>query len=129
MPADFNHFPAAIEALRVGAADAVDSVAKQLAADVQAGAPVRSGYLRDSTYTITSDGASTYTSGEHSLPALPAPGKNTALVAVAAEYAIYVDSGTSRMAANPFFSGAVEAMRGRLADEAARKIGDALDRV
>lgn len=121
----FNHFPAAIQALHAGSVAAADALAKELAAQVQTNAPVLSGYMRDSVYTVTSEG-STYQSGDKSLPEVPAPDAHTAVVAVAASYASYVNGGTSRQAAQPFFTSAVEAMRGKLASEAAAKINQAL---
>ena len=68
------------------AAEARHEAAQEIGAAAQANAPVRSGELRDSM-RVEDD-------------------KDSSTVGFTAEYSNYVNSGTSRQAANPFFTAA-----------------------
>lgn len=105
----FNHLTAA----RVALLAAVDEVIRKGAYDIEAqakmGAAVDTGFMRSSVYVELhdiSDYAQNWASvptGEIPLSEIPrAEDAHTAYVAVAASYAIYVELGTSKMAAQPF---------------------------
>lgn len=69
---------------------------------------VDTGFMLNSPYVVTAD-ESTYKGGERALAEVPRPSdKNTAYTAVAAEYAIYPNYGTSHQAARPFWEPAIE---------------------
>lgn len=111
---DFNHLPELLKALHDGTKKGVVKATKEVKKDIQSGAAVATGYMRDSAYTVTSEG-SDYQGGAKSLPEVGAPGDDlTGIAAVAAEYAVYVERGTSKMGAQPFVTPAAESMRGRL---------------
>ena len=115
--ADFNHLSAIANAVP----GATKQVVVKTAFDIQAGAassaPVDTGFLRNSIYTVTADG-STYGQGggpthkdSYLLPPVGEAEETTAYVAVGANYGIYVEMGTRYMAAEPYFYPAVEAAR------------------
>ena len=115
--ADFNHLSAIANAVP----DAIKQVVVKTAMDIQAGAassaPVDTGFLRNSIYTVTPDGSSYGQSGgpthkdSYLLPEVGPAEETTAYVAVGANYGIYVEMGTRHMAAEPYFYPAVEAAR------------------
>src|SRR5579872_7253601 len=110
----FNHFPAIIAALKKARTDQVDKTAGDVAQASAGRAPVLTGFLRSSHYTVTSKG-STYGGGVvgkgELLGELPTPGEGKALVGVAASHGIYVEYGMHKMAAQPFLTPAAEALR------------------
>lgn len=109
--AGFNHFGTIADALHTGLRDAVNKAAFDIQALAQTQAPVDTGFLRSSIYTIT-DAGSTYAGGADALPPVAASGDDlTATVAVGASYGLYVEMGTTRMPARPYFTPAVEAVR------------------
>ena len=109
---DYNHIPAAIEAMEraakqivvKGALD-VEAAAKQLAA-------VDTGFMRSAIYTVTADGSSygQGAGGEHLEPELSegTDDGQTAWVVAGADYSIYVEMGTRFMPAQPYFAPSVD---------------------
>jgi HK97 gp10 family phage protein len=109
-----NHFPKVANALHKALSQTVRKVALDLQASAASKAPVQTGFLRSSIYTVTSTD-STY--GQAGSPPgdsylLPEAAKSeddlTAHVAVGANYGVYVELGTRHMAAQPYFYPAVE---------------------
>lgn len=101
-----------------------DRIVRKTAFDLQGEAmqraPVDTGYLKNSIYVRTEDSSGYAEAGEKAgeqnpegqmLPEVPRPGKHTAIVAVGAEYGIYVEMGTARRAATPFLAPAAERAR------------------
>ena len=97
---------------------AVDAAARKAAFDIQAKAqamaPVDTGFLKNSIYTITDKG-STYGNiaepgeGAEALPEVAKPAKPVrAVVAVAANYGVYVEYGTVHGPAQPYLRPAAE---------------------
>lgn len=117
-------------------AAALDPVVKALLTKVaqatveaaKANAPVRSGFLQSSIYYRTAD-ASTYGEGvvpgvgdSYMLPEVEAPsGDEVVVISAAADYALFVEYGTHKMAAEPFLTPAVATLTAALND------GDAMD--
>jgi hypothetical protein len=107
-----NHLPSIIEQLRRVAAQHVQRAALDITTQYTADAPKRTGFMASSAYLVTHDdstyGASLSGTGPL-LPELPrAENDQTAYAAVAAEYACYLEYGTSRMSAQPAFVPAVD---------------------
>lgn len=99
--------------------EALSKIVRKAAFDVQAAAqakaPVDTGFLKSSIYTVT-DKDSNYSNaggeGEgEMLPEVPRPPKHTACVAVGANYGVYQEFGTSHMPAQPYLTPAVEQVR------------------
>jgi HK97 gp10 family phage protein len=111
MARSFNNWNKAAEALRPAVKAVVKKTAFDIQAQAQSRAPVDTGFLRNSVYTQTSD-SSSYRGGEKALPEIAGPSSETeAYVAVGAEYGVYVELGTSRQSAQPYFYPAIEAIR------------------
>lgn len=90
--------------LQANIGEALRQAAELIVSEAQANAPVDTGHLRDSIeVTEESDDSVTVVAG--------------------AEYAAYVEYGTSKMAAQPFFEPAIESVR----SEIERMIRDALE--
>lgn len=125
---DYNHIPDAIRALHDGLVKAVAQVARDVRDAAQEHAAVDTGYMRDHIYAVTSEG-SDYQGGALSLPEVEKPGSDLEGVAASeATYSIYVELGTSRMAAQPFMTPAAESVRGKLDATAAQHINIAVER-
>jgi HK97 gp10 family phage protein len=140
--AGFNHFPQIANRLPKITSQVVRKVAFQIQAEAASNAPVDTGFLKNSIYTVTSN-KSTYggavqvahtpkaggkgfvsrgqlkgfvkrkarqrTQEAMMLPEVPGPGDDqTAYVAVGANYGIYLEYGTHKMPAQPYFFQAVE---------------------
>jgi HK97 gp10 family phage protein len=106
-------------ALKTNARDIATAFAFQVEAAMKQDAPVDTGACRASIYTVTQEvdgfsGAASAAKSSNpnaSVSALPRPsGKVIAHVGPSVEYAIYLEYGTSRMAARPFVIPAVESM-------------------
>lgn len=144
MGADFNHFAQIGSQLRPVLSRVVRKTAFDMVAQAQAGAPVDTGFLKNSIYAVTSE-KSTYGGavqvakltpnksgfisrrklqnfvkkrarqrGQEAMMLPQVAGVSdelTAYVAVGASYGIYVEMGTTRMPARPYFYPAVEAVR------------------
>lgn len=112
--ADFNHIPAVIEAMHKAASQIVRKAALDVEAAAKQGAPVRTGFLRSSIYTVTHE-ESSYGQGAGQGPLLPeipkAEDDTTAYTAVGAEYGVYVELGTSKQAAQPYLVPAADRVR------------------
>ena len=114
----WNLLPEVPGALNTAISRAVKKAAFDIQARAQANAPVDTGFLKASIYTVTHDG-STYPAGlEPSkqdsalLDQVEAPPNDrTAYVAVGASYGIYVEMGTTRAPAQPYLLPAAEAVR------------------
>jgi HK97 gp10 family phage protein len=134
--AEFNHFNQIADALPKVLSKVVRKAAFDIQARAVSGAPVDTGFLRNSIYTVTIDGSS-YGTGKATvqytkkgnvtkatvknfykatqqtlLPEISeVPDETTAYVAVGADYGIYLEFGTRYMPAQPYFYPAVEAVR------------------
>lgn len=129
----FNRFLNTGTGLKSAAKQVVEETAEDLMQVASISAPVRTGYLRSSIYYVTRD-KSTYgqytkttrkgsrrrtTISQDQLlpPPAPPPDPWTAYVAPGAYYAVYLEFGTRRMAARPFFFQSVEFMRPRFQEK------------
>jgi HK97 gp10 family phage protein len=110
-----NRFPELAAKLRPAMSQIVRKVAFDIEANAAADAPVDTGFLKSSIYTVTSKSSDYGNAGSPPgdsslLQEVEAPGDDlTAYVAVGANYGIYVEYGTRYMAAQPYFIPAVEA--------------------
>jgi HK97 gp10 family phage protein len=119
MPSEFNNFDKLREKLKAARTQIVTRTAFDIQARAQLAAAVDTGFMRSSVYVATAK-SSSYGARLVSdpskqgdlLPPVARPMTDTeAIVAVGAAYAIYVEYGTSRMAAQPFLIPAAEAVR------------------
>lgn len=135
MAESFNHFPKISEALHTALSQVVRKTAFDIQAKAASNAPVDTGFLKNSIYTVTSEG-STYGQGGSSthkgsylLPEVEKPEDDlTAYIGVGANYGIYLEYGTRYMAPRPYFLPAVEATRGPF-EEALSRIEEKLKEV
>lgn len=103
-----DRIPAIIEQLHTACGQIVAETARQIADVYRETAAKDTGFMRSSAYTRTHD-ASSYAQaldgkGGPLLPEVEKPGDDqTAIAAVAAAYAGYVEFGTRRMGAQPAF--------------------------
>lgn len=81
-----DNFDAIIHRIEGGSREAVRETAEEIGSTAQRNAPVRTGELRDSKFVEHED--------------------NLSRVGFSAEHGIFVNFGTYKMAANPFFSAA-----------------------
>ena len=106
---------------RKRAAEHIKRTAFKVEEYAKVGAPVDTGFLRNSIYTVTHD-SSGYTRASNDahaqnadavmLPEVETPRDAlTAVVAVGAEYGAYVNYGTARAAAQPYLDDAIEQAR------------------
>lgn len=102
--------------------ETVSKVVRKTAFDIQAmaaaAAPVDTGFLKNSIYVVTGDGESTYgraqepSGSQQLLPEVDHPAKKTeAIVAVGAEYGLYVEYGSVHGPAQPYLTPAAETMK------------------
>ena len=125
--ANTNNWAKLASALHPACADVVANTAEFIAETYSANAPVDTGFMASSAYTITSSG-STYGQNAGSppgdsylLPEVEAPADNlTAIAAVAANYAVFPELGTRFMAAQPAWYPAVDAAQAKLDEELAQ---------
>lgn len=122
----FNDFPEISNRLYTALKRVVKKTAFEIQKDAMVLAPVDTGFLRASIYTVTSE-SSSYGQGKYgtggkrgkfnaykilrqeSLPEVEPPSDDfTAYVAVAASYGIYIEMGTRFMNAQPYFQPAVD---------------------
>ena len=115
----FNLLPEVQAALHEAASKVVRKAAFDLEFLAKQKAPVDTGYLRNSIYTVTND-SSDYGQhvsgaakpGQTLLPEVDKPTDDlTAYVAVGANYGAFVEYGTSRMNAQPYLTPAADAIR------------------
>ena len=109
-------------------ADAVASVAFAIEREAKINAPVDTGALRNSIYArIGRNGGGNFSeiagqvssaNGDARVGELPQPeNETTAYVGPSVEYAVYVELGTSKMAAQPYLTPAVNAVANGLASK------------
>lgn len=132
----FNHIPEILRRAPERADALVRAIAFAIEAEAKRGAPVDTGFLKSSIYTDTSrssgyDAAVREAQGrlfgeEHRevFPPLPRPKRGEALVAVAAEYGIYLEFGTTRMAARPYLRPAIDRVISRVNEIARREMNE-----
>lgn len=114
----YNVLPELAAALHEIVSQAVRKSAFDIQKLAAENAPVDTGYLKSSIYTVTRN-ASTYGQnlasgppGSSLLDAVPAPESDTeAVVGVGANYGIYVETGTVHAPAQPYLMPAVEEER------------------
>lgn len=117
----FDLFPELPAAIQAAVRRAVRKAAFDIQADAMRGAPVDTGFLKNSIYVVT-EGSSNYeratiragkkSGGAEMLPEVdPPPDKMTAYIAVGADYGVYVEFGTVNMAAQPYLTPAAEWVR------------------
>lgn len=130
--ADFNKFGAIADALPGVLSQIVRKAAFDVQAQAQVNAPVDTGFLKNSIYTVTSE-SSSYSSvssptkkDSSVLPEVEKPEDDqTAYVAVGANYGLFVEVGTRHTPAHPYLSPAVETVRPAFED-ALSKVEDKL---
>lgn len=111
-PTFFNHFPEIAEAFGQVAEKIVTDTAHELETKAAENAPVRTGALQASIYKRTYAGHDRHelAKGKGFFPLIKQPpNQYEAYVAVGANYGIYVELGTVKMAAQPYFYPAVDA--------------------
>jgi HK97 gp10 family phage protein len=118
MIGDFNHLPETAIALHRLTAQLVKKACFDVQAAAVAKCPHVTGYLKSSIYTHTWDssgygqGVVGAKPGTVLLPDLGRPpNDHTAFIGVGANYGIYVEFGTSRMAAQPYLTPAADEVR------------------
>lgn len=133
-----NHFPEIIEALKEGAKVAIRQVARDLTDESSSVAPYDTGALAASHYYVASD-VSTYgqavsaaqSANEHAamLPEVDHPESDTeAIIAAAADYALYVHDGTRHHGARPWMAQTVAGAEDKVLTTLAQVIGEAIKR-
>jgi len=116
----FNKLPEVAEAFGQIAQQIVEDTAFSVQEKAEQNCPVDTGFLRDTIYTKTFASSnyrgggrvtkSAKQSGQYTLPEVQQPpNQYTAYVAVGASYGVFVEFGTSRAPAQPFFFPAIEA--------------------
>lgn len=114
--AGFNHFGQVSEELDILLSQIVRKAAFDVQAQAASNAAVDTGFLRNSIYTVTTEGSTYGRAGSAPgdatlLPEVPGPGdKHTAYVAVGASYGAYVNYGTRYQPAQPFWEPAIDAV-------------------
>ena len=103
-----------LKALHGGISKAVRKACFDVQARAADGPPRATGFMKSSIYTVTHN-SSTYGQGIQGqgslLPEIDKPADDlTAFVAVGANYGAYVEYGTSKMAAQPYFHPAFDAV-------------------
>lgn len=122
----FNLFPMLARALRPACQTITSDTARFVEAAAAANAPVDTGFLASSVYSVTPKYGSTYgTMGtppgdSYALPEQAPDGPDDSAVGVAANYGGFVNGGTRFMNAQPFWDQAVEQGRAVFPEEAAR---------
>lgn len=125
-----NRFPEMARGLHEALSEAVRKVAFDVEAHAKAHAAVDTGFMKNSVYTVTSDSSDYSSAGSEALPSVDAPPDDlTAYVGVGANYAIYVEMGTSHMAAQPFMAPAAAAVEKGMARGIAALIAAKLNRL
>jgi len=109
----YNLFPALARALRPACQTISSDTARFLEAAVAANAPVRTGFMASSVYSVTPKYGSTYATmgtppgDSYALPEQAPDGPDDSVVGVAANYGVYVNYGTRFMGAQPFWDEAM----------------------
>ena len=126
----FNHFDEIAGKLETALSQIVRTAAFNIQAGAQQNAPVDTGFLKNSIYTVTSSDSNYSAGGEDSkhqlLPEIEHPTSSTeAAVAVGASYGVYQEFGWVHGAAQPYLTPAVEAERSAFL-AALQQLGDKL---
>jgi hypothetical protein len=129
MADNFNHFQQIADALPGVLSQMVRKTAQDAKGNVQAhivaNGQVDTGFMLNSVYTVTSEG-SDYKGGERAFPQVEAPlDDQTAIVAVAAEYAAFPNYGTSHQTGHAFWEPGLEEARESL-DAGLKLVADKL---
>ncbi len=113
-----NRFPELAAALKPALQKGVQATGEQMVSNIAGPAPRRSGFMADNVY-VSGPLSSTYGAGPapptddvYLLPEVKPNDDMTAIVGAAADYSVYVNYGTYKMAAQPFFDQGVETTRG-----------------
>lgn len=109
-----------------GLDEALFAAGEVVAAAVKSRAPKRTGKLANSVYVATPK-RSTYTTDDDNEKERK-PEKGEVVVGVASFHAHFIEAGTSKMAAKPFFRPAFDATRRQAAQVAADKLRESLER-
>jgi HK97 gp10 family phage protein len=114
--AGFNLFPAIAAGVKPKCQRAIDNTVDAIKDDAQGGAAVRTGFMASNIYSVHTDGGSTYgssgigpTGDSYLLEEVKPDNDLQGIVGAAANYSIYVEMGTYKMGAQPFFTPAVYA--------------------
>lgn len=115
---EFDRLPEIMAAMHKAQAQVIRKAAFDVQARAQASAPVATGFLKSSIYTVTKSssnygqGAQEPPSGAQLLEEVSKPSSDLeAIVAVGASYGVYLEFGTSHMAAQPYLIPAAEAVQ------------------
>src|SRR6266567_6852564 len=105
----FNYFPIIAAGMKPALRKIESERILDLEAKVKSYAPVLSGFMQSSVYSVLTDGTSDYGNAieppgdSYLLPQESIPNDMSGIVGVAANYGEYVNYGTYKMAAQPFF--------------------------
>lgn len=134
----YDRIPIIIKALQEAAKVSVRQVAKEVSDEANASAPYDTGTLAASGYWCASD-VSTYgqavaaaesIAGRDMLEEVDLPTKDDeAIVAYAADYAIFLHDGTAHISARPWLAIAAEGARDRVTTKTAAIISAAISKV
>ena len=116
---NFNHFDQVAQGLYDALGDVVSKTAFDIEALAAANAPVDTGFLKSSIYTVTDKSSDYGQAGQPShkdsylLPEIAQPEDQfTAYVGVGANYGIYLEMGTVHQSAQPYRAPATQACEG-----------------
>ena len=134
---EFNHLPQAMQALHDGLVLAIREATKGVRDGYAGYVAVDTGFTKASAYLVTSD-QSTYSQAvgkaqridafRRVQPEIEPPKSDTeGVAAAAAESAIFLEMGTSRMAAQPAMLPAAEAVRGKLSGIISKHVEKAIN--
>ena len=116
----YNILPEVAERMLETLEGIVNKAAFDIQATAQANAVVGpTSFLKNSIYTVVGSGKNAHPysdvqapqEGQEQLPEVAAPKKYQAVIAVAANYGLFVEMGTVHMGARPFLTPAVETVR------------------
>lgn len=112
---EFNHFEQLADEIDQKANQLVRAAAFKIERGAKQRAAVDTGFMRNSIYVRTEDSSDRQSGGggpgQTLFPELEAAAHNEAWIAVGALYGIFLEYGTSKMAAQPYLTPAVEAER------------------
>lgn len=127
----YNHWAQLAKGLKPAVQKAVTETAIGLQEDAKGNAPVDTGFLASSIYSVTPGYGSTYDEAQmppgdsYQLPEVTPDNDTSAIVGVSANYGIYVNYGHhtrsgSWVPAQPFWEPAIDAARALFDDELAK---------